>query len=87
MPSQIFTNIKQLVNVRKETHVLRGAELAELPIIEKAYLIIEDGIIAGFGEMKSAPKIVSQFPSPAGEGVGGEVVLPCWCDSHLSIRI
>ncbi len=85
MSSQIFTNIQQLVNVRDQSHLLRGAELAELPIIDNAYLIIEDGIIAEYGEMKDAPKIVSRFPSPFGEGVGGEVVLPAWCDSHTHL--
>ena len=55
MASKIITNIKQLVNVREQTHVLRGEELAQLPVIENAYLIIEDGIIAEYGEMKDLP--------------------------------
>ena len=79
MPSQIITNIQQLVNVREQTHLLRGAELAELPVIKNAYLIIEDGIIAGYGEMKDAPKV-----SPKGGDLEG-AVLPCWCDSHTHL--
>jgi imidazolonepropionase len=51
MPTTVITNIKQLVNVRKVSHLLRGKELAQLPTIQNAYLIIEDGIIAGYGSM------------------------------------
>jgi imidazolonepropionase len=80
MSSQIFTNIKQLVNVREQTHVLRGAELAELPVIENAYLIIEDGIIAEYGEMKDAPH--SQLTSHSSQQA---TVLPAWCDSHTHL--
>ena len=77
MSSQVITNIKQLVNVRQQTHLLRGAELAELPVIENAYLIIEDGIIAEYGEMKDAPH--SQLTTHNSQQA---MVLPCWCDSH-----
>lgn len=80
MATQIFTNIKQLAGVRKQTHILRGAELAELPVIENAYLIIEDGIIADYGEMKDAPQI-----SPKAGDVEGATVLPAWCDSHTHL--
>ena len=80
MPTQVITNIKQLVNVREQTHILRGAELAELPLIENAYLIIEDGIIAAYGEMqnlkKSHQSTVNCLQS---------TVLPCWCDSHTHL--
>ena len=79
MPTQIITNIKQLAGVRTGTHLLRGAELADLPIIENAYLIIEDGIIAKYGEMKDAPKV-----SPKGGDLEG-AILPCWCDSHTHL--
>jgi imidazolonepropionase len=80
MSTQIITNIKQLVNVREQTYILRGAELAELPVIENAYLIIEDGIIAGYGEMKDAPhsKVITHNAQQA-------TILPCWCDSHTHL--
>jgi imidazolonepropionase len=79
MPTQIFTNIKQLVNVRKQTHVLRGAELAELPIIENAYLIIEDGMIADYGEMKDFNSSLSTANCQL------STILPAWCDSHTHL--
>jgi len=47
----LVTNINQLVGVREETKILRGKELANLPSIANAYLIIEDGVIAEYGSM------------------------------------
>ena len=35
------------------SYLLRGHELANLPVVENAYLIIEDDIIAEYGEMKN----------------------------------
>ena len=47
----LITNIAQLVNTREETTLLRGAALAALPVIEDAFVLIEDGIIADYGHM------------------------------------
>ncbi|MEO7291541.1 MAG: imidazolonepropionase, partial [Ginsengibacter sp.] len=80
MSSQIITNIKQLVNVREHTHLLRGEELAELPIIENAYLIIEDGIIAEYGEMLNC-----KYSHLSTVNCQLSTVLPCWCDSHTHL--
>ena len=80
MASLIITNIKQLVNVREQTHLLRGVELAELPAIENAYIIIEDGIIAGYGEMKDLS--YSQLTAHNSQQA---CVLSCWCDSHTHL--
>ena len=49
----LITNIRQLVGIRKQNKLLRGKELAELAIIENAYLLVEDGMIAEYGEMSS----------------------------------
>ncbi len=83
MSSQIITNIKQLVNVREQTHVLRGAELAQLPVIENAYLIIEDGIIAAYGKMQNIQH--STFNIQHSIDASGQCILPCWCDSHTHL--
>ena len=45
MPATIITNIKSLVNIRTENQLLRGLQLAQLPCIENAYIVIENGII------------------------------------------
>lgn len=80
MSSSIIINIKQLVNVREQTHLLRGKELAELPVIENAYLIIQDGIIAEYGEMNNLKYKISNSIDASHQHV-----LPCWCDSHTHI--
>jgi imidazolonepropionase len=53
MQRQVIINISCLANVRTESHILRGKELAELPCIYDAYLIIEDRVIIEYGEMKN----------------------------------
>jgi imidazolonepropionase len=83
MASQIITNIKQLLNVREETHLLRGAALAELPVIQNAYLIIEDGVIATYGKMQNLPH--SKFNIQHSIDASAQFVLPCWCDSHTHL--
>ena len=79
MATQIYTHIKQLINVRQQSQLVRGKELSELPIIYNGYLIIEDGIIADYGEMENFKK--DFYNTKDWEGA----VLPCWCDSHTHI--
>lgn len=81
MPSIVFTNIRQLINVRTHHHLLRGSELAELPCIENAYLVIEDDEIAAFGPMSEMETTVQ----PQAIDAGGAFVLPAWCDSHTHL--
>lgn len=84
----LISNIKRLVGVRKENKILRGSELAELPSIENAFLIIEDGRIAGYGAMS---KINDAYPDvPPGKNqhsidASDQLILPCWCDSHTHL--
>jgi len=79
----IITNIKQLVGVRNTNQLLRGTELAELPGIENAYLVIEGGIIAEYGSMTSNQN--SKFKIQNKVDALGQMVLPCWCDSHTHL--
>jgi imidazolonepropionase len=79
----LITNIKLLVNVREESRLLRGNELAELTCIENAYLIIDKGMITEFGEMKNLKPETSNFKQVI--DVPGQYILPCWCDSHTHL--
>jgi imidazolonepropionase len=76
----LLTNIASLVNVREESHLLRGKELSELPCINNAYLVVEDDEIAAYGSMQDF------FLQPADFqfhfNLAGRYVLPSWCDSH-----
>jgi imidazolonepropionase len=76
-------NIRLLVGVREETKLLRGKELAELPCIHNAYLIIEDGIIAECGTMAQFQIPNSQFQYTI--DATNQFILPAWCDSHTHL--
>jgi imidazolonepropionase len=80
MSTTIIKNIAQLVGVREENTLLRGNALRELPTIENAYLIIEDGAIADYGKMSDL-----QTSSTNTIDTQGSFVLPAWCDSHTHI--
>lgn len=83
MAAHLFTHIKLLVNTRKENRLLRGAELAVLPCIENAYMLVEDGIIAGYGKMDEIPASILSVTDQT--DATGQLLLPCWCDSHTHL--
>jgi imidazolonepropionase len=78
----LILNIKELLQVR-ETSIAKvsGAEMAVLPTIKNAFLVIENNLIAGFGSMENAPKINADTVIDA----TGKIILPTWCDSHTHI--
>jgi imidazolonepropionase len=84
MSTRILTHIKQLVNVRNTTDPLYGNDMAELPVLENAWLLIEGSEIAGFGKMEA---IKTDFPKLPAEQIdcSDRMVLPCWCDSHTHL--
>jgi imidazolonepropionase len=78
----LIVNIKELLQVR-ENSVLKvsGAEMAILPTIKNAFLLIKDDLIADFGTMDNLPIIAVDKTIDA----TGKIVLPSWCDSHTHI--
>jgi|SRR5450432_578019 imidazolonepropionase len=84
MPGILLTNIKQLVNVREDTGPLCGSEMAELPAIADAWLLIEGNEIAGFGKMDSLKKDLPNIPAEQMD-CSGRLVMPSWCDSHTHL--
>lgn len=80
----LYTNIRQLINVRTESPILRGKSLSELPLIENAFLLIEDDRIAAYGTMDTLSQKVAFMPEKTID-VSGCVIMPCWCDSHTHI--
>ena len=79
----LITNIKQLVNVREESKLLRGKELSVIPSIENAYLVIENGLIAEYGNMQNLKLQTSNLKQTI--DATGQFILPCWCDSHTHL--
>ncbi len=79
----LITNIKALVGVHpKETLSLRGSELSQLPILENAWLLLEDGLIKDFGSMSN---LNTQYSNLKTLNAEGRFVFPSWCDSHTHI--
>lgn len=79
----LVTNIKQLVGVREKTHLLRGKELATLPCIENAFLVVKDGVIAAYGVMDEIGSRENDIKNTI--DATGQFVLPAWCDSHTHL--
>jgi imidazolonepropionase len=84
MAGLLLTNIKQLVNVREQWPVLQGKELAELPCISNAYLLIEDDTIVSYGPMEQLASTHRSLPANTIDA-SGKLVLPTWCDSHTHL--
>ncbi|BFM41454.1 imidazolonepropionase [Flavobacterium sp. CFS9] len=78
----LITNIKELLQVR-ETSIAKvsGAEMAILPTLKNAYLILKDDLIQDYGLMENLPETNADLTIDA----TGRVVLPTWCDSHTHI--
>src|SRR6188474_1330068 len=81
----LITNIKQLINVREESKLLRGGELSILPSIENAYMVIEKSLIAEYGSMNQIPSRLRRDQIPNKIDATGQFILPCWCDSHTHL--
>jgi imidazolonepropionase len=79
----LLINIKKLLQIRSiETSYVSGKEMNIIPSIKSAYLLINDGIIEKFGEMKNSPKDFDKFTVV---DCKDKMVLPSWCDSHSHI--
>ena len=78
----LITNIKELLQVR-ENHIdkVSGDEMAILPTLKNAFLLLENDVIKDFGPMENCPKINIDKTIDA----TGKIVLPTWCDSHTHI--
>ncbi|HEX2607722.1 MAG TPA: imidazolonepropionase, partial [Flavisolibacter sp.] len=79
----LIYNIQLLAGIRKSYTLLRGKDLAELPTLTNAYLLIEGHEIAAYGSMDECP----YKPSDVKDSIdaSGRIVLPCWCDSHTHL--
>ena len=80
----LFKNIQELVGVHETNSLLRGKALAHLPVIQDAFLLVEDGIILAFGHMHELDIVVPHQPINTID-VTGQFVLPAWCDSHTHL--
>lgn len=81
MSGLLIRNIQTLVQAETRRRlVVKGADMAELPVVHDAFLLIENGLIAAFGPMAACPERADKIID-----AGGKTVFPCWCDSHTHI--
>lgn len=78
----LIKNIKQLVGIESTVRnaPLKGTALSRLEVLENAYLLVEDGLFADFGNMENCPVRAGQEVD-----ADGSSVFPCWCDSHTHL--
>jgi len=84
----LIKNIKCLIQTEEVTRLkVCGKEMAELNIINDAYLFINDGLISDFGKMNNTitEKILTQNPQIEIIDAVGKFVFPSFCDSHTHL--
>lgn len=79
----LISNVQLIVNVRENSELLRGRQLAELPVIENGFVLVEDDRIAAIGKMSEFGYRTSDFASHI--DASGRMLMPSWCDSHTHI--
>lgn len=78
----LIINIKELLQVRTTAvDKVSGKEMALLPSIKNAFIVLENDLITDFGSMENCPK----FNPDKTIDASGKIVLPSWCDSHTHI--
>ena len=77
----LIQHIGMLAGVQDPVEPLRAGALAQIPFIRDAWLLVEDGIIAGFGRMDDGS--MPDAPNPF--DAGGRMILPAWMDSHTHL--
>ncbi len=79
----LIENIKELVQV--EEHPVRfvaGKEMSQLRTIEKAWLLIENGLVSSFGKMDDTDRPTSSNKTIDAKS---KMVFPAFCDSHTHL--
>jgi imidazolonepropionase len=79
----LLTNIGLLTGLHTSNDLLRGDQLAMLPTLDHAYLLIQGERIASFGSMQELSSL--QIHAETIINVNGGCVLPAWCDSHTHL--
>lgn len=81
--SLLIQNIKSLILASDQASaraLARGTAMNELPTVDDAYVLIDNGKIKDWGSMDNAPKRAHEIIDAT-----GRFVLPTWCDSHTHL--
>jgi len=85
MKKVLIKDIRFLIGVSDDPPaVLRGKEMAHLPVLENAWLAIEDGRIADYGSMENWPGISDWRDLEVIDADGGSI-MPGFVDSHTHL--
>ncbi len=77
----LIRNIRTLVQAETSRRSLvKGADMANIPCLNDAYLLAENGRIAAFGPMSECPERADVVLDAT-----DRMVFPSWCDSHTHI--
>ena len=79
----LLKNIKELVGIQPENKFLKGKEMADVPSLKGAFLILENDEIDSFGEMNQLDVHENSFDKII--DCTGKLVLPSFVDSHTHI--
>lgn len=80
MPSLLIRNIAQLVQADRKDTPAALRSMQDLPVLENAFLLAEEGKIVDYGPMPDCPERAEQIVE-----ADGKTLLPVWCDSHTHI--
>ena len=79
----LIKNIRELYQVEDKSRIMVcGKDMASLPCVKDAYLLMEDECIVSFGTMSS---LSSTLRADEVIDATGKIVLPAFCDSHTHI--
>lgn len=78
---KLITNIHQLLVTGDFDQPLSGAQMAAMPFIENAYLVIDEDRIYEYGKVEDLHPMAFEEVIDA----TGQIVLPMWCDSHTHL--
>ncbi len=83
----LIKNIKALLQVREdEVHRVCGHDMAVLPLISNAWLLVDGDRIAGYGGMDGFGEVASGLPAGTHlVDATGKMVMPAFCDSHTHL--
>ena len=85
MKQLLIKNIKTLVQTEKENQpYIAGAQMAQLPSIDNAYLLIKGAYINAYGPMSELDES-ALAPNVEVIDATDRLVLPAWCDSHTHL--
>jgi imidazolonepropionase len=85
MKKLLIKNIKGLVQVGENIpKVIKGLEMKNVPILENAFLALEDGEVIAYGLMEDWEGI-DDWRDLEIIDASGKYVLPAFCDSHTHV--